>query len=268
MATIILDAGHGGNDPGDAYGNRFEKNDSLKLALAVGNELERYGYQVEYTRITDIYLSQIDRVEIANRIGGDLLLSLHRIIGIQPVSERGLEFYVNELGGVSEEAAINIAEALHPLGFCFYSIQVRSELPILSSVNIPSLMMGIGYMNSEADNILLDNRLNDIAAAIALGIYNTIPVNNRANINMLDNGSFYGNGDSSVLYGVQVGLFQDRNNANALRDELLLKGYVVQLVYKDSFYAVIVGAFDNLDSAAQTELDLRLEGYDTLIVEL
>ena len=36
MATIMLDAGHGGYDSGAVYGDRYEKNDTLSLVLAVG----------------------------------------------------------------------------------------------------------------------------------------------------------------------------------------------------------------------------------------
>lgn len=273
MATIILDAGHGGNDLGDSYGHRFEKNDNLKLTLAVGAELEKYGYQVEYTRITDMYLSQFDRVDIANNIGGDFLLTIHRVVGELPLSEGGLGFYVNERGGIAEEAAVNIADALFPLGFCNYSIEVRSELPILTRTNMPTLMMGIGNMNSEADNLFFDTRLNDIAAAIALGIYNTIPVGNSNNFSTQDNifTSTDYNGNTSnytVFYGVQIGLFSEYRNAVALYEELLMKGYEAYVDYKEPYYRVIVGACNDLDAVAQLEFRLNLEGYDTLIVEL
>jgi len=268
MATIILDAGHGGNDLGDAYGNRYEKNDNLILTLAVGNELEKYGYNVEYTRITDTYLTQFDRVEIANRLGGDFLLTIHRVIGELPLSEGGLGFYVNRLGGVEEEAAENIAIELYPLGFCNYSIEVRSELPILSDTDMPSLMMAIGYLNSEADNLFFDTRLDEIAAAIALGIYNTIPVDTQNNLPISDNG-LEGNGiNSYVLYGVQTGLFLEYNNALNLYNDLLDREYPVQIFYNEPYYAVVVGAYEDLDTASEIEFRLRLEGYDTLIIEL
>ena len=251
MATIILDDGHGGNDLGDAYGNRFEKNDNLRLALAVGEKLADYGYNVEYTRITDTYLSQFDRVEIANRLGGDFLLSLHRVIGELPVSEGGLGFYINSRGGLAEEAAVNIASALLPLGFCNYSIDIRSELPVISGTDMPSLMLAIGYLNSEADNLFFDTRLDEIAAAIALGIYNTIPVNNQVNINLSYNETDTDGTDLPVLYGVQTGLFSNYENAVMLHEELLNKGYMSQLIYKEPYYVIIVGAHEDLDVIAE-----------------
>lgn len=268
MATIILDAGHGGNDLGDAYGFRYEKDDNLKLTLEVGRELERLGYNVVYTRISDEYLSQNDRVNIANSVGGDLLLTIHRLIGDLPGGSRGLGFYVNERGGVAEQTAINIATELLPLGFCNYGIEVRSELPIIRNVTMPTLMMGIGYLNSQSDNILFDTRLNDIATAIAMGIYDTIPVNNIENdgtsVSETDNGNQF----TSSLYGVQVGLFLDYNNAVNLYEELTAKGFMTQIVYNEPYYAVIVGYYDDLDTAASIGVILRMEGYDTLVITL
>ena len=176
MATIILDAGHGGNDTGDAYGFRYEKNDNLRLTLAVGNELEKYGYNVEYIRVTDIYLSQNDRVNIANSLSGCLLLSIHRMIGELILSEAGLGFYLKSSDGIEATAANNIARELLPLGFTSYSLTVILDLPLLNATNVPSIMMGIGNLNSDYDNYSFDNRLNEFAAAIAYGIFNTIPL--------------------------------------------------------------------------------------------
>ncbi len=44
--TIILDAGHGGYDNGASYNGRREKDDTLRVALAVGEKLENAGYNV------------------------------------------------------------------------------------------------------------------------------------------------------------------------------------------------------------------------------
>ena len=52
---IAVDAGHGGSDYGATYNGRAEKDDNLKLALAVGDILEKNGIDVVYTRTTDEY---------------------------------------------------------------------------------------------------------------------------------------------------------------------------------------------------------------------
>lgn len=53
--SIMLDAGHGGTDPGAVYNGRREKDDTLRLVLAIGQILQNRGVDVEYTRTTDIY---------------------------------------------------------------------------------------------------------------------------------------------------------------------------------------------------------------------
>ena len=53
---VVIDAGHGGDrDPGAVYEGRREKDDNLRLALAVGRILEQNGVDVAYTRVTDLY---------------------------------------------------------------------------------------------------------------------------------------------------------------------------------------------------------------------
>jgi N-acetylmuramoyl-L-alanine amidase len=268
MATIVLDAGHGGNDLGDAYGYRYEKDDNLRLTLALGDELEALGYNVVYTRTNDIYISQNDRVNIANRSGADLLISIHRIIGELVISEAGLGFYINALGGVAEEASNNIAQELRPLGFENYIITVRTEY--FRGARMPVLIIGIGYLNSENDNVLFDTHLNEIAQKIAKGIYQTIPPDGDLDdsINEPKDLTIKEEKTLDVLYSVQVGLFLDFNYALHMHNKLLDMGYPSQLVNKEPYYAVMVGADKNLDNLAELEFCLRRDGFSTLIVSI
>ena len=53
--SVMVDAGHGGRDPGAVFNGRQEKDDTLRLALAVGEILQDNGIDVSYTRTTDVY---------------------------------------------------------------------------------------------------------------------------------------------------------------------------------------------------------------------
>ena len=55
MAKIVIDAGHGGEEPGAVYQGRKEKDDNLALALEVGRILEDNGTEVVFTRTEDVY---------------------------------------------------------------------------------------------------------------------------------------------------------------------------------------------------------------------
>jgi len=76
---IIIDAGHGGVDPGaHAVNGMYEKNITLAVAKALRDDLEATGrYRVKMTRDRDIYIKLPERVHIARAAGGDMFISLH-----------------------------------------------------------------------------------------------------------------------------------------------------------------------------------------------
>jgi len=78
VRTVVVDAGHGGSNPGvDGVGGILEKNVNLAVALKLREELRRRGFEVVLTRDDDQHLSLAERAEIANAAGGDLFISLH-----------------------------------------------------------------------------------------------------------------------------------------------------------------------------------------------
>lgn len=75
---VVIDAGHGGKDPGAGTGAAKEKAITLALALALRDELVRQGgIRVALTRSDDTYLTLDERPAIARRMGADLFISLH-----------------------------------------------------------------------------------------------------------------------------------------------------------------------------------------------
>ena len=76
--VIVIDAGHGGHDPGARSLVRNEKDITLAAALALKGRLETSGrYRVVLTRATDVFIPLEDRVQIARKAGADLFISLH-----------------------------------------------------------------------------------------------------------------------------------------------------------------------------------------------
>ncbi len=76
---IVIDAGHGGDDPGAPGANgKREKDVTLAVAKELGRQLEASGrYRVHLTRSTDIFIKLQDRVAIGRKNGADLFISLH-----------------------------------------------------------------------------------------------------------------------------------------------------------------------------------------------
>lgn len=76
--TVVLDAGHGGHDPGNLGNGYLEKNIALSIVLEVGKALEREeGIKVIYTRDDDTFVDLYVRGEIANKAKADLFVSVH-----------------------------------------------------------------------------------------------------------------------------------------------------------------------------------------------
>ena len=75
---IIFDYGHGGTDSGATLGNRYEKNDNLKLGKDVKKVVERHVVTVDETRKGDETVSLSQRSVIANRKNYDFFVSFHR----------------------------------------------------------------------------------------------------------------------------------------------------------------------------------------------
>ena len=98
--SMMLDSGHGGSDPGAVYRGRREKDDTLRLTLAVGEILQENGIEVLYTRTTDVYLSPYERAVEANQAGVDFFLSIHRNSYPTDNEVMGVESLIYDLSGV------------------------------------------------------------------------------------------------------------------------------------------------------------------------
>ena len=98
VEVVVIDPGHGGNDPGAHYGGTSEKDLTLKVALKLGKMIEEGmpGVKVVYTRKTDKALGPDKakdlqaRADIANKAGGDLFISIH-VNAAKSTAARGVE---------------------------------------------------------------------------------------------------------------------------------------------------------------------------------
>lgn len=79
VRTVVIDAGHGGHDPGTHGKKAKEKDVALKVALQVGKTIKKYlpDVKVIYTRSTDKFIELHDRAGLANKNHADLFISIH-----------------------------------------------------------------------------------------------------------------------------------------------------------------------------------------------
>ncbi|WP_037373313.1 N-acetylmuramoyl-L-alanine amidase family protein [Salinimicrobium xinjiangense] len=76
--VVVLDAGHGGQDPGNRGNGYYEKDIALNIVLSIGAELEKLpDVKVIYTRKSDVFVTLAGRAEIANKAEADLFISVH-----------------------------------------------------------------------------------------------------------------------------------------------------------------------------------------------
>ena len=303
---IILDAGHGGFDNGATYRGRAEKDDVLRLTLDVGQQLEKDGYSVAYIRTEDVYESPYRKAEKANQTGGDIFISFHRNSGVEENLYNGVQALVYSTEG-KEAVALGeaINENLEKLGFQNLGVEAILDLIVLHKTQMPAVLMEVGFINSDKDNELWDEKYTEIVQEIVSGIEETVPLKrqiwnehsiqeeaNFARENHLvsdrvgwntdsyrkDDDISEGNEEDELQqpvwrevrskrkFYVQTGLFKYDVNAAYQLERLQMLGYDGIIHYKKPYYGVWIGGQENLDEAVETQRQLQEHGYQTLIV--
>ncbi|MEY8394142.1 N-acetylmuramoyl-L-alanine amidase [Lachnospiraceae bacterium 45-P1] len=258
MRKVIIDAGHGGEEPGAIYNGRQEKNDTLQLAFDVGNALERRGIQVAYTRVNDVYDSPYEKAMMGNQSGADLFLSLHRNAMPVPGTASGVESLVYSDGGTAALFGKNIDEALASVGWTDLGVKERPGLVVLRRTRMPAVLVEAGFIDNEKDNAFFDANTAATADAIADGIVKTFEeLERRMPVS----------GEEPGFYLVQTGIYRLRSNAERELSELRAQGFPAFLTARDNLYYVRAGAYRELDNAAAMERRLRNLGYNTIIVK-
>lgn len=194
--TVIIDAGHGGKDPGATNPLGAEANYNLGLAIRLKGLLEAKGFKVKMIRESDRYYSLQERVNIANSISENaIFLSLHFNSGGR--AARGIETFTLSPPGVShygtglkasdaqeqtgnehDSANIALATALHGsvlrrLGNNTLDRGIkRARFSVLSGVRHPAILFEGGFMSHPYEARLIANE--SFQAAIAAGMVDAI----------------------------------------------------------------------------------------------
>ena len=251
---IILDAGHGGSDPGAVFKGRQEKDDNLRLTLAVGEELRNRGVDVEYTRTTDVYQTPFEKATIANESGADFFVSFHRNSSPEENQYNGVEVLVYDKNGEKLDMAENIVGASGEVGFREIGVKERPGLVVLRRTKMPALLIEAGFINSDKDNELFDSQFDQLAENIADAIQGT-----------LNEGNVSGATTAAATYRVQTGSFKNRENADRMLYELQGQGYPAFILDQDGYFRVQVGGYQSIDNAISMEQRLRMARYSTII---
>ena len=184
--VIVIDPGHGGQDPGHlAVGNVGlpEKDLNLKIALFLGGYIEKYlqNVRVVYTRTTDIYPSLDDRVNKANSLGADYFISIH-CNGNDRENVHGTESHVHSL---SVGKSVNLAREIEHqfssrAGRKSRGVKderdLQHSLQVLKYTNMTSVLVECGFLTHSGDRDFLNTTYGQeiIASAIFRAFRTTI----------------------------------------------------------------------------------------------
>ena len=254
MATVMLDAGHGGFDNGASFNGRKEKDDNLNLALAVGSILENRGIDILYTRTTDVYQSPNEKARIANESDADYFISFHRNSSEVPNTYSGVQTLVYENDGIPAVFAENINNELEKVGFVNLGVSVRKNLAVLRGTNMPAALVEVGFINTDQDNTLFDLKFPEIAQGIANGIYDTVTGAGRMDMRAQE-------------FTVEVGLFGHYDNAKNLAESMQEDGYDCYIKPENKYYGVRHGKYETYEEAKKERDDIYSLGYEARVIE-
>lgn len=270
MAKVVMDAGHGGSDPGAVSDGRQEKDDNLALALAVGSILAENGVDVVYTRTDDTYETPFQKAQKGNQEGADLFISIHRNSSPEKDQYSGVETLLYDESGIKKELAENINRELAKEGFQNLGIRERPGLVVLRRTRMPAALIEVGFINTQADNELLDQNFDGVVRAIADGILMTLRKNGLLSEENRSTALEYseepdGSEHKSFRYQVQTGAFRREENAWKLYQKLLKQCFPAEIGKDEDFFLVWVGNYEKLDNAVKMEQKLKRLGYAAYI---
>lgn len=169
--VVLIDPGHGGKDPGAiGIGGVREKDVILPISQRIAEVLQQNGVQVVMTRNSDYFVTLPGRVQMAERVGADVFVSIHaNSAGAGRPDVSGLETYYYDNG-------LSLARVVH--NSILQSVTVRdrgvrrARFYVLRKSSMPSILVETGYLTGRDDISKLRNAAyqRQMADAIARGI--------------------------------------------------------------------------------------------------
>ncbi len=211
VRTVMIDAGHGGKDPGAIANGVREKDVNLRMARIMGNMLQAQGFKVLYTRTTDKFIPLEERTALANAKGADLFISIHCNAYKDP-RIHGLEVYYLNLA--TDAQAVRVAarengvsaKKISDMQFILSDLMLNSKINesrqmaalvekevmrgvgprykisshgskgaffyVLTGARMPSVLVELGYLTNPKEAAHLDS--DEYLTAMARGLVNGI----------------------------------------------------------------------------------------------
>lgn len=172
---LVIDAGHGGKDPGAVNGKSYEKDINLDVALELGRLIEKEckDVQVIYTRKTDVFVELYKRAEIANKAKANLFISIHTN-SAKSKSAYGAETYL--LGVEADRTSANLNAAIAENNAVIYESDYETRYEGYDP-NSPESMIIFEFLQNEYQSesqkmaILVQNQMTGFGGRPDRGVH-------------------------------------------------------------------------------------------------
>lgn len=238
---VFISAGHGGNDPGAVANGYKEKDINLVIALACRDELVRHGIEVMMSRETDVRVT--NAVKKCNTFKPDYAIDIH----INAGGGDGVEIFHHYKGGASQMLAKHVLDAIvketgqnsrgiktkrNALGKDYYAF--------IRETAAPAIIVECAFIDNKNDVTVVDTTAEQKAmgVAIAKGVLEEMGIPYKAPSKKEEapavkpevEGEPKTEQTEKKVYRVQVGAFEHKPYAEAMRKELEAKGYKAFIV--------------------------------------
>ncbi|MBN3556012.1 N-acetylmuramoyl-L-alanine amidase [Fictibacillus nanhaiensis] len=264
MKVIIIDPGHGGNDPGAVNKEQFEKVYNLAIAKKIQTNLQNnYEVTVIMTRTGDTTVSLDERSNVANSKNAELFVSIHQNIG----GGEGFESYVHQRAGAETKRIQGVLHASVAAVMSKYGArdrgQKQADFHVLRETKVSAILLEVLFMDNEKNLALLkrEDFQNDVSTAIAKGIAQSLSLPKKQ-VQITQ----------TQIFNVIAGAFEQKENA-ITRVSLLAKQNITAFIDEiksgnKTYYRVQAGAFQNREYAENFAKKLRSEGVaDAYVIE-
>lgn len=176
--TVVIDAGHGGSDPGAIRNNVFEKDITLQIAELTAQKLRKQGAVVYMTRSDDTFVSLSDRVTYSNTQKPDVFVSIH-INACENENAHGIEthYYKDDSLDYAKQVHKSIMQKISEVNRGVF----KSRFYVIRHTEAPAILLELGFISNEEERKLMQTKERQIkfAEAITEGIINYL--NNMGN---------------------------------------------------------------------------------------
>jgi N-acetylmuramoyl-L-alanine amidase len=213
MTKVFLSAGHGGSDPGAIGNELYEKTINLNALLACKTELERHGATVVCSRMKDENDPVSEEVKEANASGADIAVSFHTNAG----GGDGFEAFYFSSSTKGKKLAGLCEKHVKALGQNSRGLKTGDHLRFVKKTVMTSVLVESFFIDNTKDKCIGDT----LAEQTAFGIAYAKAILEYLGITYKENKQ----APNGKIYRVQVGAYEDKSNAEAVKKQLMKAGF-------------------------------------------